>query len=163
MSPLDRYPTAVLHPIDPGRSGMDPALDATEEAEGALLADQDDTAPSDGAPDEQPVAQPARRRRYVPPSSVGFSFFVRGDVCLSIMPSATVYQDRNPERSEQGRFQSSLYERSELPECALTWPGSGAPSYETSRSDLGRARQHRHSRPASSRWPHLDRHPVEPG
>ena len=132
MSPLDRYPTAVLHPIDPGRSGMDPALDATEEAEGALLADQDDTAPSDGAPDEQPVAQPARRRRYVPPSSVGFSFFVRGDVCLSIMPSATVYQDRNPERSEQGRFQSSLYERSELPECALTWPGSGAPSYETS-------------------------------
>ena len=132
MSPLDRYPTAVLHPIDPGRSGMDPALDATEEAEGALLADQDDTAPSDGAPDEQPVAQPARRRRYVPPSSVGFSFFVRGSICLSIVPSATVYQDRNPERSEQGRFQSPLYERSELPECAVTWSGSGAPSYETS-------------------------------
>ena len=69
---------------------MDPAFAGTDESEEALLDDQDDTAPSDGEPDEQPVAQPARRRRYVPPSSVGFSFFVRGNVCLSIVPSAAV-------------------------------------------------------------------------
>ena len=132
LSPLDRYPTGVLHPIDPGRSGMDPALAGTEEGEGDLLDDQDDRAPSDGTPDDQPVAQPARRRRYVPPSSVGFSFFVRGNVCLSIAPSAAVYQDRNPERGERGRFQSPLYERSELPECAVTWTRSAAASNETS-------------------------------
>ena len=132
VSPLDRYPTGVLHPIDPGRSGIDPALAGTEEAEGALLDDQDDRAPSDGTPDDQPVAQPARRRRYVPPSSVGFSFFVRGNVCLSIAPSAAVYQDRNPERDEQGRFHAPLYERSELPECAVTWTRSAAASNETS-------------------------------
>ena len=132
MSPLDRYPTGVLHPIDSGRSGIDPALAGTEEGEGALLEDQDDTAPSDAARDDQPVAQPARRRRYVPPSSVGFSFFVRGNVCLSIAPSAAVYQDRNPGRDEQGRFHSALYERSELPECAVTWTRSAAASNETS-------------------------------
>ena len=132
MSPLDRYPTGVLHPIDPGRSGIDPALAGTEEGEGALLDDQDDTAPSDGTPDDQPVAQPARRRRYVPPSSVGFSFFVRGNVCLSISPSAAVYQDRNPGRGEGGRFQSPLYERSVLQDCAVTWTRSAAASNETS-------------------------------
>ena len=129
LSPLDRYPTGVLHPIGPHRSGIDPALAGAEEA---LLDDQEDTAPLDGAPDDQPVAQPARRRRYVPPSSVGFSFFVRGNVCLSIVPSAGVYHDRNPERDEQGRFLSPLYERSKLPECAVTWSGSGTPIYETS-------------------------------
>ena len=132
LSPLDRYPTGVLHPVDPGRSGIDPALASTEQDEGALLDDPDDTAPADGTPDDQPAAQPARRRRYVPPSSVGFSFFVRGKVCLSIVPSAATYQDLNPERDEQGRFHSPLYGRSDLPECAVTWPGSAAPSCETS-------------------------------
>ena len=131
MPPLDRYPTGVLHPIDPGRSGIDPALAGTEETEGALLDDQEDTAPSDDAQDAQ-VVQPARRRRYVPPSSVGFSFFVRGNVGLSIEPTGAVYQDRNHERGEGGRFQPPLYERSDLPECAVTWLASGAPSYETS-------------------------------
>ena len=120
ISPLDRYPTGVLHPIDPGRSGIDPALAGTEEAEEALLDDQDDMVQSDGPPDEQPVAQPARRRRYVPPSSVGLSFFVRGNLCLSIVPSAAVYHDRNRDRDEQGRFLRPLYERSELSECAVT-------------------------------------------
>ena len=147
-SPLDRYPTGVLHPIEPGRSGIDPAMAGTEQAERALLDDQDDTAPADGAPDDNPAAQPARRRRYVPPSSVGFSFFVRGNVRLSIMPSAAVYQDRNPERNEQGRFHSPLYERSELPECAVTWSESAASSYETSdRIWEGRARIDTRARP----------------
>ena len=148
VSPLDRYPTGVLHPIDPGRSGIDPAMAGTEQAEGTLLDDQDDPAPTDGTPDDHPAAQPARRRRYVPPSSVGFSFFVRGNVRLSIVPSAAVYQDRYAERNERGRFLSSLYERSKLSECAVTWSGSAAPSYET--SDLiweGRARIDTRARP----------------
>ena len=148
LSPLDRYPTGVLHPVDPGRSGIDPALASTEQDEGALLDDPDDTAPTDGTPDAQPVAQPARRRRYVPPSSVGFSFFVRGKVCLSIVPSAATYQDRNPGRDEQGRFHSPLYGRSDLPECAVTWPGSAAPSCETSdRIWVGRASIDTRARP----------------
>ena len=132
MPPLDRYPTGVLHPVGSDRAGIDPASARAEEAEGALLDDQDDTAPSDAARDDQPVAQPARRRRYVPPSSVGFSFFVRGNVRLSIVPSAAVYHDRNPARDEQGRFHPPLYERSDLPECAVAWSAPGAASYEAS-------------------------------
>ncbi len=131
ISPLDRFPTGVLHPIGSDRAGIDPASAGTEETEGALLDDQDDTAPSDDAQDDQ-VAQPARRRRYVPPSSVGFSFFVRGNVSLSIVPSAAVYQDRNHERDDQGRFLPPQYERSKLPECAITWTRSAAPSNVTS-------------------------------
>ena len=127
-SPLDRFPTGVLHPIGSDRAGIDPASAGTEEA---FLDDQDDTAPSDDTQDDQ-VAQPARRRRYVPPSSVGFSFFVRGTTRLSIVPSAAVYQDRNHERDEHGRFLPPQYERSELPECAATWTRSAAPSNVTS-------------------------------
>ena len=41
-SPLDRYPTGVLHPIDPNVSGIDPASAGQEEAEASLLDDQDD-------------------------------------------------------------------------------------------------------------------------
>ena len=134
MSPLDRYPTGVLHAIGPDLSGVDPALAGTEEADGALLDDQEDTAASDGEPDDQPVAQPARRRRYVPPSAAGFSFYVRGDVYLSITPSAAVYHDRSDERDPQGRFRFGRpeYQRSELPECTVTWSGAGARSGETS-------------------------------
>ena len=43
MSPLDRYPTGVLHPIDPGLSGIDPASAGSEDVEPALLDDLADT------------------------------------------------------------------------------------------------------------------------
>ena len=36
-SPPDRYPTGVLHPIDPNVSGIDPASAGREEAEASLL------------------------------------------------------------------------------------------------------------------------------
>ena len=47
------------------------------------------------------------------------------------MPSAAVYRDANHERDARGRFRPR-YERSELPECAVTWSGSTAPGRETS-------------------------------
>ena len=85
-SPLDRYPTGVLHPVDPGFSGLDPAsLDDDEEHETPVGA---------GEGGERNQAQPVRRRRYVPPSSVGFSFFVRSgdDLSLRITASAARYK-----------------------------------------------------------------------
>ena len=40
VSPLERYPTGVLHPIDPaGRSGIDPASAGEGEAAPGLLDD----------------------------------------------------------------------------------------------------------------------------
>ena len=130
-SPLDRYPTGVLHPVDPGLSGLDPASAGQEPDEPALLDDdQEEAEPADGETDgQQAFAQPARRRRYVPPSSVGFSCFVRGDVRLAITASAAVYTstgERDDDRDEAGRFQVREYHRTSLPEQTVTWPPDAA-------------------------------------
>ena len=123
MSPLERYPTGVLHPIEPDATGIDPASTGDVEAESNLLDDLDDhdtTPNSDGENDTQRLARPARRRRYVPPSSVGFSCYVRGHVRLSLMATAAVYQGAG-ERGERGRFQAHQYARTKLPEAVVTW------------------------------------------
>ena len=79
VSPLERYPTGVLHPIDPvGRSGIDPASAGEGEAEPGLLDDSDDEPAADGEPKDETIARPARRRRYVPPSSVGLFLLCPG-------------------------------------------------------------------------------------
>ena len=134
-SPLDRYPTGVLHPVDSPVSGIDPAsAGGGEESEPALLDDQDEPAPSDGEADGQSFARPARRRRYVPPSSVGFSCFVRGEVRLAITCSAAVYggvdtqgeAGRLQDRDEAGRFLPGGYVRTRLPERSVTWSNATA-------------------------------------
>ena len=122
MSPLERYPTGVLYPIDASSSGVDPAAEAEHEIEPALL-DDDEDAEVDGEEDGEPRARPVRRRRYVPPSSVGFSFYMRGTVRLAIAASAAVYR-RPGERDEAGRFQRAEYRRSALPKTAVEWPAS---------------------------------------
>ena len=114
-SPLERYPIGVLHPVEPGFSGLDPASPEEDEDHETPLGD-------DQAKDLK-MAQPVRRRRYVPPSSVGFSFFVRsGDgVSLRITASAAVYE-RTGERDDRGRFRGREYRRKSL-ECAMEWTG----------------------------------------
>ena len=115
-SPLDRYPTGVLHPVDPGFSGLDPANPDDDE--------EHDTPVGAGEAGERNMAQPVRRRRYVPPSSVGFSFFVRSgdDLSLRITATAASYK-RVRERDDGGRFARRQYERTLL-QFAMDWPGS---------------------------------------
>ena len=104
MSPLGRYPTGVLYPIVPGESGIDPGYGEEEEENDVLLG-------TDTESDDRTLVQPVKRRRYIPPSSVGFSFFVRGKVPrLEVTPSAARYC-RNDERDEKGQYQSAEYER----------------------------------------------------
>ena len=133
MSPLDRYPTGVLHPVDPPVSGIDPASAGGGDSEPALLDEPEEAAPADGEADGQrSFAQPARRRRYVPPSSVGFSCFVRGEVRLSITCSAAVYRDAGAgerdvvDRDEAGRFLPGEYTRTRLPERTVQWSSATA-------------------------------------
>ena len=126
ISPLERYATGVLHPIDPGLSGVDPASTEQEGAEPAFLDDAEDAPLADYESEDRPLAQPARRRRYVPPSSVGFSCCVRGDVRLAITASAAVYEGTG-ERGERGRFQSPEYTRTLLPERSVTWSSAAVP------------------------------------
>ena len=148
MSPLDRYPTGVLHPVDPDLSGIDPATAGQQEADPALLDDSEDATLADDESEERTPARPVRRRRYVPPSSVGFSCYVRGDVRLSITASAAVYRGVE-DRGESGRFQSKEYVRAELPERTVRWSspvGSGEPGGMIWKGRAGidvRARPHR--------------------
>ena len=170
-SPAERYPTGVLHPVHPGGwgvTGLDPAWwekdadgpdvdplrppanpraqDVSESA--AVPDDEEDDSPArvDGMPGEV-TARPVGRRRYVPPSSVGLSFFVRGDARLRVTASAATYR-RTRERGEYGRFTAhrpdagdpeadgpetddgggggARYERTPV-ECHLTWPDGETP------------------------------------
>ena len=128
MSPLDRYPTGVLHPVDPPDvPGIDPASAVQAEEEPTLLDDREDVTGEDDQSENQTSAQPARRRRYVPPSSAGFSFCVRGDVRLSATASAAEYRGTGA-RGERGRFQTLEYTRTLLPETTVTWSGTAVAS-----------------------------------
>ena len=149
-SPVERYPTGVLHPVEAGGgglSGLDPAQSAQDEdgpppdpaeprvpagfaSPAALPDDEDDEADdapagADGTPG--PVAaRPVSRRRYVPPSSVGLSFYVRGDARLRITASAAGYRRM---RDPSGRFVTgeARYERTPF-KCGLVWPTGDWPT-----------------------------------
>lgn len=71
ISPLERFPIAVLFPIDTNGDGLDPAQ------QDDIESDEPDTSVSSlqGSSDKSDNAEPVKRRRYVPPSSVGFSFY----------------------------------------------------------------------------------------
>ena len=114
-SPLERYPTGVLHPVEPGFSGLDPASPEDDE--------DHETPVGDDQANDLKMARPVRRRRYVPPSSVGFSFFVRShdDLSLRITASAARYE-RIGDRDEKGKFKRHEYRRKPR-EYAMKWPG----------------------------------------
>ena len=83
ISPLDRYPTGVLFPVIRGEEGLDPASDNDEEDAG-IGEEKKETSKA------EPVEKP---RRYMPPSSVGFSFFALGDlVRFQIICASTRYK-----------------------------------------------------------------------
>ena len=119
-SPLDRYPTGILFPLTRGQEGIDPASTGEDDDDESELP-REDSKPSEG------VEATTRRRRYVPPSSCGFSFFVRGEaVQFQVIPGAVRYE-RTGERDERGRFLDQQYTRVTLggDTSALTFIASG--------------------------------------
>ena len=127
IAPLDRYPTGRLFPTIRSEEGIDPAsVDEDDDDEDAFEAPGEDIGVEEG------VKSVIKRRRYIPPSSVGFSFFARGDVVkVQVRCSAVTY--RTEVRDASGQFRGNEYER--IPhggEAALTftstervgiWPG----------------------------------------
>ncbi len=116
ISPTERYPTGVLYPVYKGAEGIDPASEIEDEEEGEELAAN--AASTDNEPESV-----IKKRRYIPPSSVGFSFFVRGEkIELQVLCSAVGYEIVGKKiaggfvHSEEGKFTEELWERIPLTE-----------------------------------------------
>ena len=121
-SPLDRYPTGILFPLTRGQEGIDPASTGEDDDDESELP-REDSKPSEG------VEATTRRRRYVPPSSCGFSFFVRGPAIQFQMVCRAARYDRTDGRDEGGRYlgRQYLYTRIDLggEASAVTFNASG--------------------------------------
>lgn len=93
VDPIKRFPCGALYPATDEGEGLDTASDEFSEDEGSA---------------EPAVAQ----RRFTPPSSLGFSFFISGpDIGLQVLCAAVSYSLRNPDpdgrpRDAAGRFSS---------------------------------------------------------
>ena len=103
----------VLHPVEPDGTGLDAASgEGNEDASASPDTDSQEARPT------------IRRRRYVPPSSVGFSFFVRGKVALRVTARAAIYcvRDRKQKGSKGGgQFSRTASARKELSERTVEW------------------------------------------
>ncbi len=97
VAPLDRFFTGILFPLSNGENG-------TDEAEDELDTDNSDAI--------NPVK---KEKRYMPPSSAGFSFFIKGEeIRLRIFFYAVCYKKQPDTRSEDGRFIRQKWERMPL-------------------------------------------------
>ncbi len=100
---MDRFPIGILYPVYKGADGIDPASE-TQDDEEAESPSADDS--------NKKQAEPViKRRRYVPPSSVGFSFFVRGNsIRFQVLCSSVRYEKKLDEknsaiaRDAEGKF-----------------------------------------------------------
>ena len=109
-SPLQRYTTGILFPIVLGQEGLDPA--GEEE-------DEDDDLPQEAESAGKAAEPAASSRRYVPPSSVGLSFYALGEaVHIEVGCSAARYK-KSSERDDSGQFAAHVFERIELGGDAL--------------------------------------------
>ena len=96
--PTERFPCGALYPTSPWGEGIDPAGEDVDEAEGAT-EDADES-----------VSEPAIVRRYIPPSSLGLSFFIEGDdIRFQVLCRAVRYE--RTERDERGRFRNNWKRR----------------------------------------------------
>ena len=95
--PTERFPCGALYPISKWGEGIDPASEDVDEIEEI----SDVTGES--------LAEPAVVRRYIPPSSLGFSFFIKGeDIRFQVLSRAIRY-----ERTERGQYKNE-WKRREL-------------------------------------------------
>ena len=98
--PTERFPCGALYPTSQWGEGIDPASEDVDEAEGA----------TDVAGESTP--EPAVVRRYIPPSSLGFSFFIKGeDIRFQVLSRAVRYE--RTERDERGQYKND-WKRREL-------------------------------------------------
>jgi hypothetical protein len=100
--PTERFPCGAIYPVSSSGDGIDPAGDEVEEAQSVSGAAGDDG------------EEPAIVRRYTPPSSLGFSFFIKGArIELQLLCSAVRYE--RTKRDERGRYVNEWTRRALVP------------------------------------------------
>ncbi|HKM15563.1 MAG TPA: helicase-related protein [Marinospirillum sp.] len=139
ISPLERYPVAVLYPVIAGE-GLDAAETEFSDDESGV-----ESVANSGVDDaDNKTAQSAQLSRYVPPSSVGFSFFIpTANWCLAIGFSAASYKKTNNRDEPSGHFKNLSYQRIALGRdeeaVTITQPGRFDVMPETAGGDNYRA------------------------
>lgn len=103
MLPTERFPCGAIYPVTSSGEGIDPISD-----------DVEDSGTAANVPGEE-GAEPAIVRRYIPPSSLGFSFFIKGPhIELQLLCSAVRYE--RIERDDQGQYKNGWTRRSLAPD-----------------------------------------------
>jgi len=103
IRPLERFQTGILFPVSIGESGLDAAEPETDDEE-ELTGDEENA-----GTEASGLSRP--KRTVLPPSSVGFSFFVQGDsIEIQLIPRAVRYE-LPEDRTEQGRFAAETWRR----------------------------------------------------
>ncbi len=112
ITPTKRYSTGVLFPIDKGGEGVDPACeDQSSSYEDNFQSDEEDPPPEETIDLKKPGTPPQKTYRYMPPASVGFSFYVYGNpVELQVRYSAVRYEPQK-ERDDGGRGITRYWKR----------------------------------------------------
>ncbi|MCP4021125.1 MAG: helicase [Desulfobacteraceae bacterium] len=106
ISPIQRYPTGVLFPIVKGGDGIDPA------SENQSIHIEEDHGSEDETSERCKVIEPSQKtNRYMPPSSVGFSFFILGDEIEFQVQYFAVRYESGKERSDKGQYLSQNWKR----------------------------------------------------
>lgn len=109
FSPLERYVSAVLFPVDREGIGLDPVGELELESDEITSLNEYDG----NQENESDEVEPVKRRRYVPPSSVGFSFYMaESDWQIQLIATAKRFVNPNrigfdENRDEQGRYTST--------------------------------------------------------
>ena len=104
QKPLDRFFTGFLFPINDGEDGFNEGVEANENNQ---ISSNDE---------KKEVAPVKKTKRYIPPSSAGFSFFITGDIIrLRVFYNAVQYKKQN-NRDEFGRFVGQVWEKQKLAE-----------------------------------------------
>ena len=98
--PTERFPCGALYPTSQWGGGIDPAGEDVDEDEGTTEVAGEST------------SEPAIVRRYIPPSSLGLSFFIKGDdIRFQVLCRAVRYE--LTERDERGLYKND-WERRQL-------------------------------------------------
>jgi hypothetical protein len=110
IQPIRRYHIGILFPIIRGEEGIDPAFEDQDE-------DDENSSQSEDNGIEVVAENTQKKRRYIPPSSAGFSFFIQGEnIKLQVQASAVCYNFKQERDKGLFRVEGQKWQRKKLKE-----------------------------------------------